>query len=105
MFHNVDRDCDVIEYDKYVLKLRDDLREALLSALVNADIRRQHQAVVFNRRTMAMRLWRETKLADRWESVQFVVVSRDPKCHTYRIKNTSSGHERAVQRNLLQCAT
>ncbi|KAJ8366666.1 hypothetical protein AAFF_G00345620 [Aldrovandia affinis] len=26
MFHNVERDCDIVDYDKYVLKLREDLR-------------------------------------------------------------------------------
>ena len=41
------------------------------------------------------------KLADRWQSVPYVVVARDPRCHTYHIKNSSSGHEKVVHRNLL----
>lgn len=32
MFHNVKRDCDVADYDSYILKLRENLREALSSA-------------------------------------------------------------------------
>ncbi|KAJ8414524.1 hypothetical protein AAFF_G00037260 [Aldrovandia affinis] len=117
MFHNVERDCDIVDYDKYVLKLREDLREALSSAQANAVTSQQHQAEVYNRRTKGHDIMEGDqvllsnkgvrgcrKLADKWESIPYVVVARDPKCHTYRIKNTSSGHEKVVHRNLLLCA-
>ncbi|CAI5646420.1 unnamed protein product [Oreochromis niloticus] len=41
------------------------------------------------------------KLADRWESTIYTVVSKNPTCHTYRIRNTKSGQEKVVHRNLL----
>ncbi|KAJ8391278.1 hypothetical protein AAFF_G00090650 [Aldrovandia affinis] len=117
MFHNVERDCDIVDYDKYVLKLREDLREALSSAQANAVTSQQHQAEVYNRRTKGHDIMEGDqvllsnkgvrgcrKLADKWESIPYVVVARDPKCHAYRIKNTSSGHEKVVHRNLLLCA-
>lgn len=43
-------------------------------------------------------------MADKWESVLYGVVSRDPRCHTYCIKNTRTGREKVVHRNLLLCA-
>lgn len=46
MFHNVKRDCDVADYDSYILKLRENLREALSSAQANAVASQQHQAEV-----------------------------------------------------------
>ena len=44
------------------------------------------------------------KLADGWGSTPYVVVSADPRCHTYRVRNTSNGQERVVHRNLLLLA-
>lgn len=44
------------------------------------------------------------KLADKWMSTPYVVIARDPKCHTYRIKSTANGNEKVVHRNLLLCA-
>lgn len=117
MFHNVERDCDVADYDKYVLKLRENLREALSSAQANAVASQQHQAEVYNRRVKGHDIVEgdqvllankgergSKKLADKWESTPYVVVARDPKCHTYRIKNIASGREKVVHRNLLLCA-
>lgn len=114
MFHSVERDCDVADYDKYVLKLRENLREALSSAQVHAVSSQQHQAEVYNRRIKGHDIEEgdrvllankgergSKKLADKWESTPYVVVARDPRCHTYHIKNTSSGHEKVVHRNLL----
>lgn len=114
MFHDVERDCDVIDYDKYVLKLRENFREALSSAQVNAVASQQQQAEVYNRRVKGHDIKEgdqvllankgergSKKLVDKWESTPYVVVARDPKCHTYRVKNTTSGHEKVVHRNLL----
>lgn len=107
MFHNVERDCDVADYDKYVLKLRENLREALSSAQVNAVASQQHQAEVYNRRVKGHDIVEgdqlllankgergSKKLVDKWESTRYVVVARDPKCHTYCINNTTSRHEK-----------
>ncbi|KAK0139129.1 Transposon Ty3-I Gag-Pol polyprotein [Merluccius polli] len=117
MFHNVERDCDIADYDKYVLKLREELKEALSSAQANAVTSQQYQAELYNKRTKGHDIAEgdqvllsnkcergRKKLSDKWESVPYVVVSRDPKCHTYRIRNTSSGCEKVVHRNRLLCA-
>ena len=117
MFHNVERDCDIADYDQYVLKLREELKEALSSARANAVTSQQYQAELYNKRTKGHDIAEgdqvllsnkcergRKKLSDKWESVPYVVVSRDPKCHTYRIRNTSSGCEKVVHRNRLLCA-
>nr|XP_061829293.1 uncharacterized protein LOC133614990 [Nerophis lumbriciformis] len=116
MFHNVERDCDIADYDKYVLKLREELKEALSSAQVKAVTSQRHQTELYNQRTKGHDIAEgdqvflsnkceraRKKLSDKWESVPYVVVSRDPRCHTYRIRNTCSGHERVVHRNRLLC--
>uniref|UniRef100_A0A8C5FQQ6 Integrase catalytic domain-containing protein n=1 Tax=Gadus morhua TaxID=8049 RepID=A0A8C5FQQ6_GADMO len=117
MFHNVERDCDIADYDKYVLKLREELKEALSSAEANAVTSQQHQTELYNKRTKGHDIAEgdqvllsnkcergRKKLSDKWESVPYMVVSRDPRCHTYRIRNTSSGREKVVYRNRLLCA-
>ncbi|KAL1248014.1 hypothetical protein QQF64_023390 [Cirrhinus molitorella] len=34
-------------------------------------------------------------------SVPYVVVSKDPRCHTFRVRNTSTGQEKVVHPNLM----
>ncbi|MGL4601957.1 MAG: hypothetical protein ACRCVE_10885, partial [Plesiomonas sp.] len=41
------------------------------------------------------------KLADKWEATPYTVVALNPQCHTYRIRNTHTGQEKTVHRNLL----
>lgn len=114
MFHNVERDNDITDYDSYVKRMRDDLKEALVLAQVNANSSQQRQADLYNRRTkgtdieegdrvlLANRCGRgRRKLADRWESTLYTVISKDSKCHTYRIRHPSTGQEKIVHRNLL----
>lgn len=114
MFHNVERDNDITDYDSYVKRMRDDLKEALASAQVNANYSQQRQADLFNRGIkgadieegdqvlLANRCVRgRRKLADRWESTLYTVIAKNPRCHTYRIKHPVSGQERVVHRNLL----
>lgn len=42
MFGNVVRDCDIVDHDKYVKRLKDDLKEALTVAQKNIDASQQH---------------------------------------------------------------
>lgn len=41
------------------------------------------------------------KLADRWMSAVFVVVDRNVNTHIFKIRDTSTGQEKVVHRNLL----
>lgn len=117
MFHSVCRDGTVTDYGSYVAKMRDDLKEALNLAHANASASQQRQAEFYNRREKGKDIDEgdrvllankgergRRKLADRWESVPYVVVSKDPRCHTYRVKNTSTGQEKVVHRNLMLLA-
>uniref|UniRef100_A0A8C4SQC7 Gypsy retrotransposon integrase-like protein 1 n=1 Tax=Erpetoichthys calabaricus TaxID=27687 RepID=A0A8C4SQC7_ERPCA len=114
MFHNVERNSDIIDYDSYVRRMRDDLKEALILAQVNTDSSQRRQADLYNMKTkgadieegdrvlLANRGERgHRKLADRWDSTLYTVVSKDSKCHTYHIKNTINGQEKIVHRNLI----
>ncbi|XP_016356845.1 uncharacterized protein LOC107699913 [Sinocyclocheilus anshuiensis] len=85
MFGNVERDCDVVDYNKYVKRLKDDLKEALTVAQKNID-----------KGECGKR-----KLADRWESTPYRVVALNPQCHIYRIRNTKTGQDKTVHRILL----
>lgn len=114
MFGNLEGDSDVIDYDKYVKRLRTDLKEALTVAQENINASQQRQAELYNRKTkgcdielgdqvlLANKGERgKRKLADRWESTPYRVVGLNPQCHIYRIHNTKTGQEKTVHRNLL----
>uniref|UniRef100_A0A8C2HN34 Integrase catalytic domain-containing protein n=1 Tax=Cyprinus carpio TaxID=7962 RepID=A0A8C2HN34_CYPCA len=114
MFGNVERDCDIVDYDKYVKRLKDDLKEALTVAQKNIDASQQHQTELYNQKTKGRNIELgdqvllankgergKRKLADRWESTPYRVVALNPQCHIYRIRNTKTGQEKTVHRNLL----
>ncbi len=114
MFGNAERDCDVVDYDKYVRRLKDDLKEALTIAQRNVEASQQRQTELYNQRTKGCNIELgdqvllankgergKRKLADRWESTPYRVVALNPQCHIYRIRNTRTGQEKTVHRNLL----
>lgn len=114
MFNSVERDDVLIDYDVYLRRLRNDLKEALILAQKNAEASQQRQADLYNKRTkgcsievgdqvlLANRGERgRKKLADKWESIPYTVVALNPQYHTYRIRNTHTGQEKTVHRNLL----
>ncbi|XP_053339424.1 uncharacterized protein LOC128510904 [Clarias gariepinus] len=114
MFSNIERDSDVVDYDKYVKRLRDDLKEALSVAQKNIDVSQQRQTDLYNQKTKGHNIELgdqvllankgergKRKLADKWESTPYRVVAMNPQCHIYRICNTKTGQEKTVHRNLL----
>uniref|UniRef100_A0A3B1JBI6 Gypsy retrotransposon integrase-like protein 1 n=1 Tax=Astyanax mexicanus TaxID=7994 RepID=A0A3B1JBI6_ASTMX len=114
VFHNVGRDSDIVDYNSYVNSMRADLKEAAALAQASADVSRQRQTELYNRRMKGCDIEEgdrillankgergRRKLADKWESTPYVVVSKDPKCHTYRVRNTNTGQEKVVHRNLM----
>ncbi len=40
------------------------------------------------------------KTADRWESCIYIVTEMNSEVHTFRIRNTATGTEKVVHRNL-----
>ncbi|XP_076851142.1 uncharacterized protein LOC143501754 [Brachyhypopomus gauderio] len=114
VFHSVERDNDITDYDSYVRKMRDNLKEALSLAQTNANASQQRQAELYNKRMKGSDIEEgdqvllankgergRRKLADRWESVPYTVVSKDPQCHTYCVRSNRTGQEKVVHRNLM----
>ena len=96
MFQSAERDCDLADYDQYVAKMRQDLKEAIATAQVNALTSQERQVQLYNRNMkgnvivegdrvlLANKGERgRRKLADKWGSIPYVVVSADLRCHTY----------------------
>uniref|UniRef100_A0A8B9GYV3 Integrase catalytic domain-containing protein n=1 Tax=Astyanax mexicanus TaxID=7994 RepID=A0A8B9GYV3_ASTMX len=50
MFSNIARDNDIMDYDRYVKRMKDDLKEALNLAQVTAHASQQRQADLYNKR-------------------------------------------------------
>ncbi|KAJ8399052.1 hypothetical protein AAFF_G00414310 [Aldrovandia affinis] len=111
-------DCDITDHDKYVARMRKDLKEALTAAQVNAVASQERQARSYNRKAKGHNIIEgnqvlvankgkrgRRKLADKWGSTPYIVVAVDPECHTYWIKSTCNGQEKVVHRNLLPWQT
>lgn len=106
LFKNIFKDPEISGYDSYVLSLTKDLQEAMAIAQMHADKEQSHQAELYNRCAKGVlvsdkRGRGKQKTADRWESTIHTVVSVNASTHTYRIRNSMTGQERVVHRNLL----
>lgn len=114
MFSSVERDNEIADYDRYVKRLRNDLKEALAVAQKNTEASQKHQAEFYNQKTKGRDIevgdqvllankgeHGRRKLADRWESIPYRVVALNPQCHTFLVCNTSTGQEKTVHQNLL----
>ena len=114
LFHTVLHDSAVTSYEKYVTCLTNDLREAMEIAQDHAGREQHRHAQLYNRRVkgsnvnigdrvlMANKKDRgKKKLADRWDSIIYTVVDMNEGTHTYRIRDTISGQEKVIHRNLL----
>ncbi|XP_064420158.1 uncharacterized protein LOC135359216 [Latimeria chalumnae] len=99
------------------MTLKKDLQEALEVAQDHALKGQHHQANVYNRKVKGSNINTgdrvllankgergRRKLGDRWESVVYTVINKNPQTHTYRIRDTKTGKERVVHRNLLMLA-
>ncbi|KAL7870669.1 hypothetical protein SRHO_G00081660 [Serrasalmus rhombeus] len=97
MFSNIEKDNDITDYDMYVRRMRDDLKEALNLAQVNANLSQQRRADLYNRRA---------KGCDIGEGDQVLLANKGERgrrklADTFRIRNTATGQEKIVHRNLL----
>ena len=114
LFRNVLNDPAVVSYDKYVVSLVKDLQGAMLIAQEHATKEQHRHAELYNRSAkgpaidigdrvlVANKKERgKRKVADRWESTVYTVVDRNAETHTYKIRDTATGKERVVHRNML----
>lgn len=114
LFGEVLHDSEVVDYDVFVQSLRRDLQEAMKAAQVSASRQRRRHANLYNRKIrgapvevgdcvlLANKGERgRRKLADRWENALYVVAERNSDIHVYKIRNTSTGQEKTVHRNLI----
>ena len=114
LFGNILTDPGVTNFGRYVAKLSEDLKEAMLIAQEHVTKEQSRQARLYNRKEkgptiemgdrvlVANKKERgKRKVADRWESVVYTVTEMNPQTHTYKIQDTVTGRERIVHRNLL----
>lgn len=114
LFSTVFHDSAVMSYDKYVACLAVDLKEAMEVAQAHAGKEQRRHAQLYNRKVkgstidvgdrvlMANRRDRgKNKLADRWDSTIYTVMDMNKGTHTFRIRDTVSGQEKVIHRNLL----
>lgn len=102
-----------VDVDKYVQSLGEDLREAMTLAQQHASKQQERQAEVYKRSKghsvqkgdrvlLANKGERgKKKLADRWESVVYIVVAKNSSLNTYRIQHPTTGRIKTVHRNLI----
>lgn len=114
MFQHVLRDDAVVKYSDFVSKLKCDLGEAAKIAQKHSSTEQARHARIYNRKvkgsplTMGDRVLLanrgergKRKIADKWESNLYEVMSVRSPINVYRIRDTETGREKIVHRNLL----
>ncbi|XP_026091333.1 uncharacterized protein LOC113064674 [Carassius auratus] len=114
VFGSVLDNPDVLSYDKYVLALRRDMKEAMCVAQASAKEQLKRHADLYNRRVkvgpidvgdrvlLANKGARgKRKLANLWEDTVYTVVGLNADSHTYRIQHSGTGVVKTVHRNLI----
>ncbi|KAJ8333555.1 hypothetical protein SKAU_G00415630 [Synaphobranchus kaupii] len=114
MFHHVLENPNVVGHHEFVHHLKKDLSEAAWIAQQNAIGEQDRHAKIYNRKVRGMPLAvgdrvllanrgerGKRKVADRWESTPFDVVSVRSTVNVYRIRDAATGKERVVHRNML----
>ncbi|KAJ8388188.1 hypothetical protein AAFF_G00136540 [Aldrovandia affinis] len=108
-------DEQVGDYDAYVQALRRDLAEAVKIAQTSAGKQQKRQANLYDRKLrgapvdvgdrvlLANKGERgKRKLAYRWEGHLYVVTGKNEGVHTFKIRNSETGVEKVVHRNLIK---
>ena len=104
----------VVDHQEFVARLKHDLSEAARIAQQNSHVEQTRQAKNYNRRAkgspltvgdrvlLANRGERgKRKIADKWESTVFEVVSVKHGINVYHIRDPVTSREKVVHRNLL----
>lgn len=100
LFESVILDDGTVDVSKYVQSLGKDLREAMSLAQLNAHQQQSKQAEYYNRKCKGHSLELgdrvllankgqkgKRKLADRWESTMYIVISKNFSLNTYKIRH------------------
>ncbi|KAJ8404491.1 hypothetical protein AAFF_G00337580 [Aldrovandia affinis] len=114
MFELVLQDEQVADYDAYVQALRHDLAEAVKIAQASAGKQQKRQANLYDRKLrgapvdvgdrvlLANKGERgKRKLVDWWEGHRYVVTEKNEGVHMFKIRNSETGVEKVVHRNLI----
>lgn len=114
MFQHVLKDDAVVKYSDFVSRLKCDLGEAAKIAQKHSSTEQARHARIYNRKVkgspltvgdrvlLANRGERgKRKIADKWESSLYEVMSVRSPINVYRIRDTETGREKTVHRNLL----
>lgn len=113
MFDSALLDDQVVDYNQYVQCFREDLAQAMKLAQCSA-WQQQRQANLYNKKLKGAPVnvgdrvllankgeHGKRKTADRWESHIYIVTGMNSEIHTFRIRNTVTGTEKVVHRNLI----
>lgn len=114
MFHHVLENDNIVSHHEFVNHLRRDLSEAAQIAQQHAYGKQNHHAKIYNRMVKGLPLTvgdsvlianrvekGKKKVADRWDSTPFDVVSVRSAINVYRIRDSVTGKEKVVHRNML----
>ena len=114
MFESVLLDDQVVDYDAYVRRLRQDLADAIRIAQISTTKQQERQKVLYNRKLkgapvdvgdrvlLANKGERgRRKLADRWENHLYTVMERHENSNTFKLRNCDSDQVKVVHRNLI----
>ncbi|RXN16245.1 gypsy retrotransposon integrase 1 [Labeo rohita] len=114
LFQNVLLNEDVVDYKDFVSKLRKDLREAAHIARMHTLKEQERHGKIYNRKVKGCPLTvgdrvlvanrgekGRRKVADKWESSPYEVMTVYPDINVYRIREINSDKVRVVHRNLL----
>lgn len=105
-----------ISFSQYVEELKKDLCEAMVLAEKRASDEQKCQAYIYNRTVKGVEIEPgdrallankgergHKKLADRWGDMVYTVVNRNPRTHTFEVRDPILGQSKVVRRNLLLC--
>ncbi len=114
MFQHTLSDETAVKYSDFVSRLKRDLSEAANIAQKHSSVEQARHAMIYNRNVKGSPLtvgdrvllanrgergkW---KIADKWESNLYEVMSLRSPINVYRIRDTETGREKTVHRNLL----
>lgn len=112
--HALNDHTDLVSHLEFVTQLKRDLSEAAQIVQKNTLREQTRHAKLYNRKVKGSPLAvgdrvllanrgekGKRKIADKWESTPYEVMSVRPAINVYRVKNSMTGKEKVVHRNLM----